>query len=162
MKSLVLYYSHSGNIARIARKMYQALQAKGSADLKELRHSDSKRYEIRHLLARFFPALTELSEDLPDISQYDLICLGSPVWAGKPAPLALKFLSYLRDIQGKGIVYFQVYGIEESGDRAIKYVEKILKARKPASIRTLNIAFKEAHDEQKIDLMIKNLVEQVV
>ena len=162
MKSLVLYYSHSGNTSRIAHKICQALQAKGSADLKELRHSDSKRYKIRHLLARFFPVLTELSKDLPDILQYDLICLGSPVWAGKPAPLASKFLLRLRKIQGKQIVYFQVYGIKQSGDRAIKYVEKILKVHKPAGIRTLNIAFKEAHDEQKIDLMIKDLVEQVV
>ena len=161
MKSLVMYYSHSGNTARIAHKIMSALRAKGNAELLELRHSDSKRYKIRHFLARFFPVLTELSGNLPDFAQYDLICLGSPVWSGKPAPLALKLLSHLKVIKGKYLVYFQIYGLKSSGESAINYVKKILSGYEPAKIKALNIAFKEAHDEQKLDIMIKNMVEQI-
>jgi len=161
MKSLIIYYSHSGNTARIAHKMLHALSAKGNAELLELRHRDSKRYKIRHFLARFFPALTELSENLPDFSQYDLICLGSPVWSGKPAPLALKLLSHLKTVKGKHIIYFQIYGLKGSGESAVNYVKKILRAHEPAKIKALNIAFKEAHDEQKLDIMIKNMIEQI-
>lgn len=161
MNSLILYYSHSGNTARIAHKIIQALSVKGSADMVELRHSDSKRYKIRHLLARFFPTLTELNENLPDFSQYDLICLGSPVWSSKPAPLAVKLLSRLKAVTGKYIIYFQIYGLKSSGEDAIEYVKKILKAHEPSRIKILNISFKEARDEQMIDTIIKDMVEQV-
>ena len=161
MKSLVMYYSHSGNTARIAHKIMSALRAEGNVELLELRHSDSKRYKIRHFLARFFPVLTELSENLPDFAQYDLICLGSPVWSGKPAPLALKLLSRLKAATGKYIIYFQIYGLKSSGESAIEYVKKILKAHEPSRIKVLNISFKEARDEQILDAIIKDMVEQV-
>lgn len=163
MKSLVLYYSHSGNTARIAYKFQQALQSKGSADLAELCHSDLKRDKIRHLLARFFPAMTALSNDTPDLSQYDIICLGSPVWAGRPAPLALKLLSRIQHAAHtyKYIVYFQVYGVKYSSEQAIAYLKTPLSAYGSDKIKILNISLKQAHDEQQVSVLINQLVEQI-
>jgi flavodoxin len=161
MRSLVLYYSHSGNTARVANQIYKALQAKGDVDISELRHSDSKRYKIRHLLARVFPALTDLSKDMPDISKYDLVCVGSPVWGGKPAPLALKLLLRLRKVPIKKVIYFQIHGIKYSGEHAALYARKMLSAIDDSHVNILSITLKDARNEQKVDNMIKTLVGQI-
>lgn len=158
MKSLVLYYSHSGKTARTAYKLHQALQAKGESDIVELRHRDEKRYKIRHFFARFLPALTTLGNIIPEFNKYDIVALGSPVWAGRPAPLACRALSMLyKDCGCRHLVYFQIYGIDQSGEASIEYVRRALKNYPADKVHFLNLSLNQAHDEKALDRAIEKL-----
>lgn len=63
MKSLVVYYSKTGNTEKVARAIAKGLEA----DLKRI-------------------------EEVHDISEYDLICVGTPVYGFAPARPVKKFL----------------------------------------------------------------------
>jgi flavodoxin len=72
MKSLVVYYSKSGNTEKVAKAIAMGLKA----ELKKI-------------------------EEIEDVSSYDLICIGTPVHAFAPAKSIKKFLKELPDLPGK-------------------------------------------------------------
>ena len=72
MKSLVVYYSKSGNTEKIARAVARGLEG----ELKKI-------------------------EEIEDVSHYDLVCVGTPVHALAPARPIRKFLKNLPNLSGK-------------------------------------------------------------
>lgn len=72
MKSLVVYYSKSGNTEKVARAVARGLEA----ELKK-------------------------TEEVGDVFSYELICIGTPVHALAPAKPIKKFLKELPDLPGK-------------------------------------------------------------
>ena len=158
MKSIVVYYSHSGNTSRIAHKYFDQLKEKGSVDIFELEHRDRKRHKIKHLLARAIPKLTSLAKMPDNIDSYDVICIGTPVWGGKPAPLAIKFISSLGNLSKKKIIYFQVYGIEASSEKASDYTRKLLIKKACVNIIEDDISWFDARDEEALDKRIKESI----
>ena len=72
MKSLVVYYSKSGNTEKVAQAIAKGLEA----ELKKI-------------------------EEVEDVYQYELICIGTPVHALAPAEPVKKFLKELPDLSGR-------------------------------------------------------------
>jgi flavodoxin len=106
VKTAVVYYSYEGNCALVAETLKGIL----NADVLEIKTADTKK---RGGLAKFFwgggqvlmhrkPALLSYAFDA---GAYDLIILGSPVWAGSPAPAMESFLGKTK-IAGKKIALF--------------------------------------------------------
>ena len=106
MKTAVVFYSYDGNCKYTARQIGSLLKA----DLVQVEPVKEKR---RPKFAMFFsggiqvvfnkkPALKPYAFDA---SQYDLLILGTPVWAGSPAPAIKIFLSQTK-ISGKKIALF--------------------------------------------------------
>lgn len=86
MKSLVLYYSLSGNTEKYAKDIADQLHA----DLLEIKlHKPMPDAKWKQMLFGGKQAVFNEKpgiEDLPEtISEYDEIILGTPIWAGKPA-----------------------------------------------------------------------------
>ena len=106
MKTAVIYYSFEGNCAMVAKIIKEAL----NADIYEVKTIDKKkRTGFAKYLWGGFQAITHKKpelEPLPiDISTYDLIILGTPVWAASPSPAMYSFLSKTK-ITGKKIALF--------------------------------------------------------
>jgi len=109
MKAVVIYYSYEENCALIADKVAAALKA----DVFRIRTVDTKKREGlakyvwggSQVLFRKKPVLQPLTVD---IQAYDLVVLGSPVWAGSPAAPVFSFLSD-KKITGKKIALFCTY-----------------------------------------------------
>jgi flavodoxin len=106
MKTLIVYYSYDGNSAFIAQELKSAL----GADCLRLEPADEKRrkglvkivWGATQVLSKRFPELKPFDCRLDD---YDLIVLGTPVWAGSPAPALQSFLQKTA-LQGKKIGVF--------------------------------------------------------
>ena len=158
MKSIVVYYSHSGNTSRIARAYSEQLKLKGHTDLFELEHRDRQRNKIKHLLARVMPKLTNLLKMPDDIDSYDLICIGSPVWGGKPAPLAIKFITRLKNLSKKTVIYFQLHGMEASSEKSADYIKNMLVKKGCANIIGDDISWFDARDEALLEKRIKKSI----
>jgi flavodoxin len=106
MKTLVVYYSYEGSCALIAEHIKRAVQA----DMLELKPEDEKR---RTGLTKYFwggrQVMTHAHPKLKPYDfnpePYDLIIIGSPVWAGSPAPALNTFLEEAK-ITGKKLALF--------------------------------------------------------
>ena len=106
MKTAVIYYSYEGNSALIAGIIAGAVKA----DLFEIKTAKNKKREGfakyawggAQVVMNKKPALRPLSVD---INNYDLVILGTPVWAASPAPALVSFLDKTK-ISGKKIALF--------------------------------------------------------
>jgi len=89
MKSIIVYYSQSGNTKKIAQAVQQGVAGRS----------------VRCDIAR----LKEISPD--EFETYDLIGLGSPVWSCLPTPNLLAFIkSFPASLKGKHAFYFCTHG----------------------------------------------------
>lgn len=105
-KVLIIYYSHSGNTRAVAEK----LQAKTGADLYRVETVRTYPSEYNALTKEAKRELEEedlpaLKTPLPDMSGYDLILVGGPVWwYTVPTPI-MQFLKQA-DFSGKKAAAF--------------------------------------------------------
>lgn len=83
-KCLVVYYSRTGNTAKVA----QAIAAALGADIDQIRESRDRRGFLQYLRAGFEALRRRPAAILPpakDPADYDFVILGTPVWAGQMA-----------------------------------------------------------------------------
>jgi flavodoxin len=157
MKTAVIYYSFEGSCALVAKAIKDAL----NADIFEIKTIDKKkRTGFAKYLWGGFQAITKKKPELEplsvDINAYDLIILGTPVWAASPTPAILSFLSKT-EIKGKKIALFCCH----AGGKG-RVFDKF-KALLPGGVIAGEIDFQNAAGEEsaslkrKIDEWVKTL-----
>jgi flavodoxin len=110
LKTAIIYYSYNGNSALLAEMIKDAV----NADVFEIKAMDQKKRKGFGLILwggfqvirNKKPALQPLHAD---VKVYDLIVLGTPVWAGSPSPALVSFLDKTK-ITGKKIALFCSHG----------------------------------------------------
>ena len=110
MKTAIIYYSFEGNTALVAKTAASVV----SADIFEIKTANTKKrtgffkflWGGGQVIMGIKPALLPLSVD---VMAYDLIILGTPVWAGSPAPAMVSFLSKSK-IAGRKLALFCCHG----------------------------------------------------
>ena len=110
MKTAVIYYSFEGSSARIA----EAIKAAIKADVFEIKTTDTKKRTgfSKYVWGGGQVVFGKKPPIFPlplDPNAYDLIILGTPVWAGSPAPAMLSFLDKTK-IKGKKLAFFCCHG----------------------------------------------------
>ncbi len=109
-KTLIVYYSWSGN----TRKAAEAIQAAVGGDLFEIQTAQPYPEAYRALTEQAKKEIADgyrpaLKNSAPDMSKYDVIFVGSPNWWGTIAPAVSTFLSEY-DLSGKTVVPFVTHG----------------------------------------------------
>ena len=157
MKTAIIFYSYEGSSLVTADLIKEAI----NADSFRIRTVDKKKrkgffkylWGGRQVVFNIKPALKPLPVD---INAYDLIILGTPLWAGSPAPALVSFLHNTK-ITGKKIALFCSYA-GSSGEVFAK-----LKALLGGNTFAGEIGFKNpaqmesAELKQKISSWIKTL-----
>ncbi|MFC2162564.1 flavodoxin family protein [Candidatus Altiarchaeota archaeon] len=104
MKTLVVYYSRSGNTRLAAQEIITLLKA----DVEELRDEDERKGIIGWLksgMQAFRKKKAQLKPLRNDPEGYEQIFIGSPVWAGNITPPVRSFLAE-HDLAGKKVGLF--------------------------------------------------------
>lgn len=102
MKSLVVFYSHSGNTRRLAVVMAKETGSDLLELVPEIAYPQNYNTVVaqakRELQNGYRPAL---KTTIPDLSAYDMLFVGTPNWWSSPAPPVLTFLEQadLKDVQ---------------------------------------------------------------
>ena len=109
-KTLVLYYSLTGTTKAVADEIATRL----GADVEELLCVDPYDTNFQACIARCMQereagVLPEIQPVQADLSKYDVIFLGYPVWFGTYAPPVTKWLKGV-DLSGKKVVPFCTFG----------------------------------------------------
>jgi len=110
-KTLVAYYSRSGNTAHTANLIHAA--------------TDADMFEIKTARPNYYPTeytpMTQVAKqeiengtlphinDGPDLTQYDIIFIGTPIWWGTMASPVRAFLTN-NSFDGKTVVPFATHG----------------------------------------------------
>ena len=126
MKTLIVYYSLSGNVKEKAEELAEKL----SADLlriepvKEIPTDSRNKMIMTGGMYATFGILPKLKPLGVDLEPYDSIILGTPVWAGKPAVAASAFVKTC----GCPEKIYGVFTCSGSGnnDKCLDYLEKRL------------------------------------
>ena len=110
MKICIIYHSETGNTRHVAQHLESACNAERTIEV-----LDRSRYSR---LTRFFSQcskarredLTPISPSTIDVTAYDLIVMGSPVWAFKPTPVIHAAIGALTGHTGKPVIGFFTHG----------------------------------------------------
>lgn len=108
MKTAVVFFSRDGNTRLVADLLAEKL----GADVFELEEGKKRGKSAASFMAAGFGAAFGLRSRLKssfaqEMKDYDTICIGSPVWAGKTVPAVNAFIHGL-EAAGKRIVLFSV------------------------------------------------------
>jgi menaquinone-dependent protoporphyrinogen IX oxidase len=147
MKSLVVYYSRYGNTARVADAVLERLRKKGEAEIVNIEYKERSQSLIARTFYRFFPMFVRLAPVTFDLKGYDLLCMGIPVWGGKPSAPVTKYLLLTKNAIGKKAVCFYTYGFMASAKKCSRYIEKMLKRKGFSSVISVFVHWDDVGNE---------------
>ncbi len=109
MSVCIVYHSETGNTRSVAEKVAAATDA----DLIEVK--DLAGYSKTGMYLKGAPKAmrgekAEIEPAVIDVSGYDTVVLGSPVWARSPTPAVNAAVAALQGIEGKSVIIFCTCG----------------------------------------------------
>lgn len=154
MKTLVAYYSRTGHTKFTSEKIAQQL----GADLCEIIDKKNREGKIAFLSGgrdAIREKLTDIEVSKP-IEEYDLIIIGTPVWAGKITPAIRKFI-VTNDFKEKSVALF----VTLDGDKPEKSLENMKKAITAKRIVGENGFIRPMENQEKTEEQIKTWYKQI-
>ena len=159
MNIAIVYYSYSGNTHRACQIIAEILKPDNSlSSLRIEAPRESNNFFIQALrgLTR---RKTEISPIEANLSPYDLIIFGTPVWA-REAPPAMR--SYLEGVTGlfrKKAIIFVTYGSGLGKEHCLDSLERTLKEKDVSVIKRFSLSQFKVNDRQMIGGLIKEAIE---
>ncbi len=155
---LVLYYSLTGNTEQVAR----SLAAKLPADLEPLRDAKKRGVGLSHLgtvMQVLFKTPARIMPVSMSLSDYDLVVLGAPVWAGDMAAPMRTLLK----TQGRLINKLAVFCTEQGsgGEGALRKMEALCGKTAVAAMVVLEKEVRSGAWDDKADPFIGAIREAV-
>ena len=141
MKKAVVFYSMDGN----TRVFAQEIAKKVAADVFELEEVKKRPEGMKAFMSAGFQAAfgikTKLKNDFTsEIADYEMIYIGTPIWASKAVPAVNSFLAKLKP-EGKSFFVFTVQAGETYGSPN-KAAQKITgKLMKKGAVKTSAASF---------------------
>jgi len=148
MKSLIVYYSFTGNTEKIASTLSGVLKDKGNAVTTRLTPLNETRGFFIQCIQAALGMRAKLAKEIDsDISEFDLLCLGTPVWAFAPTPAMNTYIDNLKGAQGKTALIFTTFGSGTGVRKCVNAIKKRLKEKGVSSIKEFNIQMLKVSDE---------------
>jgi len=126
MKSIIIYYSYSGNTRKVALVLAEYLREKTEVEIIDLKPQDESHSFLGQCRRAFLKKRAQIDIVNFDLSGYDLICLGTPVWAFGPTPAMNTYLDKCSGIGGKEAILFTTYGSGTGNQRCLNYMQDLL------------------------------------
>ncbi len=147
MKSLVTYYSFSGNTDKVIRIFEKVLKWHGEVDIQRLKPQDEITAFMRQCQAARGHKRAILADGVRfDASPYDLVLVGSPVWAFAPTPAMNTYLDKVTGLNGKRAIVVLTSGSGLGVKACFRSIRKILEAKGASRIDEINIPNRKNND----------------
>jgi len=154
MKTLIVYYSKTGNTQIIAKELAQNL----NADLEELIETNPKDGVVWMVMAskdailRNGVAINDLKHQVAD---YDLVIVGTPVWAWSMASPVRGFIEkYKQNL--KKVAFFATMG--NTGDKqAFTHMEKLSGLAPVATVSFTDGKIKNGEFKEVLKVFVENI-----
>jgi flavodoxin len=158
MKTLLVYYSRTGTTRKVAEQIAAAVDA----EIEEIVDMTSRKGPLGYLAAGRDASLKKITsiraiEKKP--SKYDMIIIGSPVWAWTLTPAIRSFVHQNKPfLKGKRFAFFCTMG--GSGDRQLfEQLEQLLEEKPLATLSLLTKEVVKDEHHEKIKEFVKKIKE---
>ncbi|MBU0709661.1 MAG: NAD(P)H-dependent oxidoreductase [Candidatus Omnitrophica bacterium] len=158
MKIIVIYYSYSGNTQEVSLILSEYLKEKGEVGIVELKGLDESNKFFSQVIRALQHKKAKVQPVSFDLSGYDLICLGTPVWAFGPAPAVNTYLEQCSGVGGKEVVLYATYGSGTGKERCLNYMQKILAEKGAKAFKRFFIQQGKVTDREFVLSKIKEIL----
>ena len=147
MRTLITYYSFSGNTDKVVNVFADVLKKSGEVTLQRLKPVDEIKKFALQCKAAFMGKKAVLEGDVQfDLGQYDLLLIGSPVWAFAPTPSINTYLDKLSGLSGKRAIILLTSGSGTGVNRCFKNIRKALESKGAFGVGEVNIPDRKLKD----------------
>lgn len=139
MKSIIIYYSYTGNTHRVAELIVDTLKDKNEeARPVRIRPLKEETNFFAQCIGSFLAKKPQLYRTLLDLRDFDRIIIGSPVWAFKPAPAINTFLDKCNSLAGKDTLCFVTCKGFIGRSATLNFMKRALEAKGVRSVKTVS------------------------
>ncbi|MFA6320534.1 MAG: flavodoxin [Candidatus Omnitrophota bacterium] len=159
MKTLITYYSYSGHTDRISRMFGKIMESKGEVHVQRLKPTNEIKGFIGQCLAAQKGSRAILGQGVKfDASSYDLVIIGSPVWAFAPVPAINTFLENLTGLKNKRVIVLLTSGSGMGVKKCFKNIRAVLEAKGASKIEEINIPDRKNQDNDFVASSLQKIV----
>lgn len=151
MKTLIVYYSYSGITDKVINIFAGILRKKSEVIIQRLKPKKEITTFVGQCGAAFTKKRAELEDGVSfDVKDYDLLLIGSPVWAFAPTPAVNTYLDRLSGLEGKKAIVLLTSGSGAGVKKCFNNIRTVLENKKALSINEINIPNARMSDENFI------------
>jgi flavodoxin len=159
MKTLIVYYSYSGITEKVINIYASELRNAGEVVIQRLKPKQEITTFLGQCRAAFSRKRAELEANVQfDVKGYDLLLLGSPVWAFAPVPAVNTYLDKLSGLEGKKAIILLTSGSGAGVGNCFSIIKKALEDKLAAKIDMINVPNKTMRDQDAIKEAFKKLL----
>ncbi|MBR0471261.1 MAG: flavodoxin [Methanosphaera sp.] len=144
---LVVYYSRTNN----TREVSEIIAEENDAKLVEIKDKKSRSGALGYALGAVDSVIgkkTSISYEKVNLSEYDTIYIGTPVWASKPAPAVLQFIDE-NDFNGVNVITFATM-MSSGGNKTVNAMNDKISAKGGIVKRSFSLALKGNDTKQLV------------
>lgn len=154
MTDLVVYYTRTNKTKMVAEKIAQMKNADMLEIIDKKDRSGALGY-IGGVISAIRNSPTPIEYDVKDLSKYDIVYLGSPVWASKPAPAIREYIEQ-NDFSDVNVVTFVT--MMSSGEKpALKIMNDMIQKQGGNVIKSFAIITKNTDIDELTQKAIEEL-----
>lgn len=154
MTDLVVYYTRTNKTKMVAEKIAQMK----NADMLEIIDKKDRSGVLGYIggaISAMRNSPTPIEYDVKDLSKYDIVYLGSPVWASKPAPAIREYIEQ-NDFSDVNVVTFVT--MMSSGEKsALKIMNDMIQKQGGNVIKSFAIITKNTDIDELTQKAIEEL-----
>lgn len=147
MKSLVVFYSFTGNTRLVAQTIAEVLKA----DLVEIEETKPRGKGAMTYMTGGYGAITNKASEIKpvdiDFKQYDTIFIGSPTWASRPTPAINAFLLASNFEQHDIVPFFTGGG---NNNKAVTYITPKIERRNGRVIDSFTVKSYQVTEDEMV------------
>ncbi|MCX7926883.1 MAG: NAD(P)H-dependent oxidoreductase [Candidatus Omnitrophica bacterium] len=160
MKSVIVFYSYSGNTYAVAKILAEYLEKNSEVELRKLVAKDEAQTFLGQCKRAFFKKKALLAQVSFDLSKADIFCLGTPVWAFGPAPAINAFIEQCSEIKETTmVVLFTTYGSGAGNERCLNIMQDSLRKKGAKNFKRFSIQEAKVKDKEFVLSQIKRVLE---
>nr|WP_321350110.1 NAD(P)H-dependent oxidoreductase [uncultured Methanoregula sp.] len=155
MKICIIYHSETGNTRHVAQHLASVCDGKLIDITDKATYNRLTRFLVWCKMARG-EEKTPIEPSSIDVSGFDQLVFGSPVWAFKPTPAIHAAIDSLKGCEGKKATAFCTHG-GRPGETA-EVFQKWIEARGMKCVGNANISDKDIENEKKTKELVATLI----
>jgi flavodoxin len=158
-KAIIVFFTFSGNTERVAGVLRDTLVPKYHVDMVRLEALDEPASFLKQCVRAFRKKKAKIRSTTPlDVNGYDLICLGTPVWAFGMAPAMRAYISGCTGLTGKKIILFTTCGSGAGRQKCTDEIEHLLKNAGVSGVDTFSVQQGDIGKKEALSKRIKGVL----
>jgi flavodoxin len=157
-RAIVIYYSHSGRTKQIAEYLKTKITRQFQTEIIDLKPLDESKFFLKQCLRAFRKLKANLNPNLSfNLKDYDLIALGTPVWAFGMAPALRAYIDKCSGLMGKKVIVFATYGSGVGKDKCVQEMVELVRLKGADEVRSFLVQQSDVKNAAILEVKTKGL-----